>query len=143
MFFSRNIFPSIITVRSFQIFLENSSELFASQVAQLVSTTPVANFLRVFLTLAVTSLRRFVLTTGSNDTSGKFDQFVTNVKETLFITNLTEQTGKCSSWKDLPPVSMTPAVNLPPVANYGNNIKLLHLKANMMKNVSICEPLLQ
>ncbi len=74
-------------------FFRKFKEIFASQGAQLVSMTPVANFATSFASVVDT-----------------WSKFATSVNNTGGI---------------LPPVSTTPADNLPPVANNGNNIRLL------------------
>jgi hypothetical protein len=73
-----------------------------------VSATPVANFSTIFASVVDTGGK---FAAGVNDTSGKF------------ATGVNDAGGK------LPPVSMTPAANLPPVsttpvANNGTNIRL-------------------
>jgi hypothetical protein len=83
-------------------------EIFASQDAPPVSTTPAANF-ETGITGVVDTGGKFA--TSVNDTSGKF------------ATGVNDTGGK------LPPVSKTPPANLPlvsttPVANNGNNIRL-------------------
>jgi hypothetical protein len=100
--------PQKITLEHFKFF-RKFAEIFASQSAPPVSTTPVVNF-------ATSSA-------GVVDTRGKF---ATGVKDTggKFVTGVNDAGGK------LPPVSTTPEANLPPVsttpvANNGNNIRLL------------------
>jgi hypothetical protein len=80
--------------------LSKIREIFASQGAPPVSTTPAATS----FTSVVDTGGKFAA--GVNDTGGKF------------ATGVNDTGGK------LPPVSMTPAANLPPVANNGNNIRL-------------------
>jgi hypothetical protein len=85
------------------------------------------------------------LTTGVNDTGGKFCHqfplcFATGVNDTggKFAAGVNDAGGK------LPPVSTTPAANLPPllltpVANNWNNIRLQTPKSELEgKNVYIC-----
>jgi hypothetical protein len=100
--------PLKITLGHFKFF-RKFAEIFASQSAPPVSTTPVANFATSSAGVVNTG-GKFV--TGVNDTGGKF------------VTNVNSAGGK------LPPVSTTPEANLPPVstthvANNGNNIRLL------------------
>ncbi len=108
-FFHESVSPQLqsIPFRPFRIF-SKFAEIFASQGAPPVSTTPVANlppvsatpvanFSTIFASVVDTGSK---LATGVNDAGGK-----------------------------LPPVSTTPAANLPPVsltpvANTGNNIRL-------------------
>jgi hypothetical protein len=99
--------PSVFHSDHFKFF-RKFAEIFASQDAPPVSTTPVANF----STISASAL----------DTGGKF---ATGVKDTgdKFATCVNDAVGK------LPPVSTTPAANLPPVsltpvANNDNNIRL-------------------
>jgi hypothetical protein len=68
-----------------------------------VSTTPAANFPTSFASVIDTGGK---FATGINDTGGKF------------------ATGVNGTDCKLPQVSTTPAANLPPVANNGNNIRL-------------------
>ncbi len=89
-------------------FFRKFAEIFASQGAPPVSTTPVANFSTIFASV-VDNGGKFAA--GVNDTGGKF------------ATGVNDAGGK------LPPVSTTPAANVPPVAltpvaNNGNNIRL-------------------
>ncbi len=110
--------PRVFHLDRFEIF-RKFAEIFASQGAPPVSTTPVANLPPVSATLAANFYTIFAsvfdtggkFATGVNDTGGKFAPGVNNAG------------GK------LPPVSTTPAANLPPVsmtpvANNGNNIRL-------------------
>jgi hypothetical protein len=84
--------------------ISNFAEIFASQGAPPISTTPAANFATSFASVVDTGGK---FATGVNDTGDKFDAAVND-------------TGG-----NMPPVSMTPAANLPPVANNENNIRLL------------------
>jgi hypothetical protein len=89
-------------------FFRKFTEIFTSQGAPPVSTTPVANFSTIFASNVDTGGK---FAAGVNDTGGKF------------ATSVNDAGGK------LPPVSTTPAANLPPVsltlvANNGNNIRL-------------------
>jgi hypothetical protein len=99
--------PRVCNLDRFEFF-QKFTEIFASQGAPPVSTTPVANFSTIFASVV--------------DTGGKF---ATGVNDTgcKFATGVNDAGGK------LPPVSATPAANLPPVsttpvANNGNNIRL-------------------
>ena len=100
--------PRVFHLDRFEFF-RKFAEIFASQGAPPVSTTPVANVSTIFASVVDTSGK---FATGVNDTGGKF------------ATGVNDAGGK------LPPVSTTPAANLPlvsmaPVANNGNNIRLL------------------
>jgi hypothetical protein len=100
--------PRVFHLDRFE-FVRKFAEIFASQGAPPVSTTPVANFSTIFARVVDTGGK---FATGVNDTSGKFATGGVN-----------DAGGK------LPPVSTTPAANLPlvsltPVANKGNNIRL-------------------
>jgi hypothetical protein len=86
--------PQSIQFRQFRIF-RKFAEIFASQGAPPVSTTPVANFSTIFASLVDTGCK---FATGVNDTGGKF------------ATGVNDAGGK------LPTVSTTPAANLPPVS---------------------------
>ncbi len=95
-------------------FFRKFAEIFASQGAPPVSTTPVANLPRV----SASPVANFPTIFASVDTGGKF---ATGVNDTggKFATGVNE----------LPPVSTTPSVNKPlvlltPVENNGNNIRL-------------------
>ena len=99
--------PRVFHLGHFEFF-RKFAEIFASQGAPPVSTTPVANF--------STIVARVV------DTGGKFATGV-NVTGRKFATGVNDASGK------LPPISTTQAANLPPVsltpvANNGNNIRL-------------------
>jgi hypothetical protein len=104
-----NQFPSprVFHLDRFEFF-RNFAEIFASQGAPPVSTTPVANFSSIFASVVDTGGN---FATVVNDTGGKF------------ATGVNDAGGK------LPLVSTTPAANLlpvslTPVANNGNNIRL-------------------
>ncbi len=99
--------PRVLRLDRFEFF-RKFAEIFASQGAPPVSTTPVANFSTIFASVV--------------DTGGKFDTGV-NDTSSKFATGVNNAAGK------LPPVSLTPVANLPsvsltPVANNGNNIRL-------------------
>jgi hypothetical protein len=99
--------PIVFRLDRFEFF-RKFLEIFSSQGAPPLSTTPVANFSTIFASV-VDNGGKFA--TGVNDTSGKFANGVNDAG------------GK------LPPVSRTLAANLPPVsltpvANTGNNIRL-------------------
>ena len=116
-----NQFPPSIWVYHYGHFefFRKFAEIFASQGAPPVSTTPVANlppvsappvanFSTIFASVVDTGGK---FATGVNDTGGKF------------ATGVNDAGGK------LPPVSTTPAANLPPVSltpveNNGNKIRL-------------------
>jgi hypothetical protein len=97
--------PRVFHLDRFEFF-RKFAEIFASQGAPPVSTTPVANLPPVSATPVANFSTIFVV-----DTGGKF------------ATGVNDAGGK------LPLVSTTPAANLPPVsltpvANNGNNIRL-------------------
>jgi hypothetical protein len=99
--------PRVFHLDRFEFF-RKFAEIFASQGAPPVSTTPVVNFSTIFASVVDTGGK---FATGVNDTGGKF------------------ATGDNDAGGKLPPVSMTPAANLPPVsltpvANNSNNIRL-------------------
>ena len=104
-------------------FFRKFAEIFASQGAPPVSTTPAANFATSSPCVVDTGGK---FATGVNDTGGKF------------AAGVNDAGGK------LPPVSTTPAANLPPVsltpvANNGNNIRLLTPESELEgKNVYMC-----
>jgi hypothetical protein len=133
-------------------FFRKFAEIFASQSAPPVSTTPAANLPPVSTTPAANCHRcqrhRRQIATGINDTGGKF---ATGINDTggnfatifpcvvdtggKFATGVNDTGGKFAAGVNdtggnLPPVSTTPAVNMPPVsmtpvANNWNNIRLL------------------
>ncbi len=88
--------PRVLQLNRFEFF-RKFAEIFASQDAPPVTTTPVANFSTIFASVVDTGGK---FATGVNDTGGKF------------ATGVNDAGGK------LPPVSTTPA------ANNGNNIRL-------------------
>ncbi len=97
--FFMNLFPPsprVFLLDRFEFF-RKFAEIFASQGAPPVSTTPVANFSTIFASVV--------------DTGGKFASSV-NDAGGKFATGVNDAGGK------LPPVSTTPA------ANNGNNIRL-------------------
>jgi hypothetical protein len=99
--------PRVFHLDRFEFF-RKFAEIFASQGAPPVSTTPVANLSTVFASVVDTGGK---FATGVNDNGGKF------------ATGVNDAGGK------LPPVSTTSVANLPPVsmtpvANNGNNIRL-------------------
>jgi hypothetical protein len=83
--------PRVFHLDRFEFF-RNFAEIFASQGAPPVSTTPVANFSSIFASVLDTGGK---FATGVNDTGGKF------------ATGVNDAGGK------LPPVSTTPAANGP------------------------------
>jgi hypothetical protein len=85
--------PRVFHLDRFEFF-RKIAEIFASQGAPPVSTTPVANFSTVFAKVVVTGGK---FASGVNNTGGKF------------VTSVNNASGK------LPPVSTTPAANLPPI----------------------------
>jgi hypothetical protein len=95
VFFMNQIPPSprVFHSDSFKFF-RKFAEIFASQGAPPVSTTPVANFPTIFASIVDTGGK---FTTGVNDTGGKF------------------ATGVSNACGKLPPVSTTPAASMPPV----------------------------
>ncbi len=109
MIFFMNQFPPSPRVSQYRFkFFWKFAEIFASQGAPPVSTTPVANFATIFASVVDTGDKFSI---GVNDTGGKF------------ATGVNDAGGK------LQPVSTTPGANLPPVsltpvANNGNNIRL-------------------
>ena len=99
--------PRVFHLDRFEFF-QKFAEIFASQGAPPVSTTPVANFVSIFACVV--------------DTGGKFATGV-NVTGRKFATGVNDASGK------LPPISTTQAANLPPmsltpVANNDKNIRL-------------------
>jgi hypothetical protein len=99
--------PRVFHLDRFEFF-PKFAEIFASQGAPPLSTTPVANFSSIFASV-VDNGGKFAGVV--NDTGGKF------------------ATGVNDAGGNLPLVSTTPAANLPPVsltsvANNGNNIRL-------------------
>jgi hypothetical protein len=88
--------PRVFHLDRFKFF-RKFAEIFASQGAPPVSTTPGANFYTIFASVVDTGGK---FATGVNDTGSKF------------FTGVNDAGGK------LPPVSTTPA------ANHGNNIRL-------------------
>jgi hypothetical protein len=122
-FFHESASPSPPHPRVFHLdrfkFFRKFAEIFASQGAPPVSTTPAAKLPQVSTTSvanlpqvsATPAANYYTIFTGVVDTGGKF------------ATSVNDTGGK------LPPVSTTPAANLPPlsltpVANNGNNIRL-------------------
>ncbi len=110
--------PRVFHLDRFKIF-RKFAEIFASQGAPPVSTTPVANLPLVSATPAANFYTIFASVV---DTGGKF---ATGVNDTggKFAAGVNDAGGK------LPRVSTTPAANFPPVsltpaANSGNNIRL-------------------
>ncbi len=110
--------PKVFHLDRFEFF-RKFAEIFATQGAPPVSTTPVANLPPVS---ATPSANFYTIFAGVVDTGGKF---ATGVNDTggKFATGFNDAGGK------LPPVSTKTAANLPPVsltpvANHGNNIRL-------------------
>jgi hypothetical protein len=103
--------PSVFHLDRFEFF-RKFAEIFASQGAPLVSTTPVANLPPVSATPVANFSTIFASVV---DTGGKF------------ATGVNDASGK------LPPVSTTPA------ANNGNNIRLQTPSSELEgKNLYIC-----
>jgi hypothetical protein len=88
--------PRVFHLDRFEFF-RKFAEIFASQGAPPVSTTPAANFSTIFASVVDTGGK---FATGVNDTGGKLPPVLTTPAA------------------NLPPVSLTP------VANNGNNIRL-------------------
>ena len=95
--------PRVFHLDRFE-FVRKFAEIFASQGAPPVSTTPVANFSTIFANVVVTGGK---FATGVNDIGGKF---AISVKD---------------AGDKLPPVSTTPAANLHRWQTTGTIIKLL------------------
>jgi hypothetical protein len=115
--------PRVLRLDRYEFF-QKFAEIFASQGAPPVSTTPVAKLLPVSATPVANFSTIFAsdvdtggkFATGVNDTGGKFAAGVNDA-------GVNDAGGK------FPPVSTTPSANLPPVsltpvANNGNNIRL-------------------
>ncbi len=110
VFFTNQFPPSpwVFHLDRFEFF-RKFSEIFASQGAPPVSTTPVANLPPV----SATPLANFATIFASVvDTGGKFSNSV-NDTGGKFATSVNNAGGK------LPPVSTTPGANLPPVVDTG------------------------
>jgi hypothetical protein len=103
--------PRVFHLDRFEFF-RKFAEIFASQGAQPVSTTPVANFSTIFSSVVDTGGK---FATGVNDASGKLPPVSTTTAA------------------NLPPVSLTP------VGNNGNNIRLQTPESELEgKNLYIC-----
>ncbi len=103
--------PGVFHLDRFEFF-RKFAEIFASQGAPPVSTTPIAKWWKNLSPVSTTPVANF-----SNIFASVVD------KGGKFVTGVNDASGK------LPPVSATPAANLPPVsttpvANNGNNVRL-------------------
>jgi hypothetical protein len=123
-------------------FFRKFAEIFASQGAPPVSTTPVANLPPVSITQVANC---HIFATGINDTGGKLClQFPLCCCHRCQRYRRQIAAGVNNAGGKLPPVSTTPAANLPPVsltpvANNWNNIRLQTPESELEgKNLSIC-----